>query len=91
MLLVATSSISGARAAALRVTYLRMPGLNGFEVQEVLMRQRRKVPVIILTADDTPANAARARELGAAGFLPKDVDSELLLGAIQKAISTNVR
>ena len=35
---------------------LRMLGLDGFEVQEALMREDCTVPLIMLTADDAPAS-----------------------------------
>jgi two-component system response regulator FixJ len=70
---------------------LRMLDLDGFEVQEALMREDCTVPLIMLTADDAPANVTKARQLRAAGFLSKPVDSELLLNTIQKVISAPVR
>jgi FixJ family two-component response regulator len=61
---------------------LHMPELSGFEVQEVLARDSYDIPVIIVTADYTAENTARAKRLGAVACLSKPVDADRLLAAI---------
>lgn len=54
----------------------RLPGRSGFEVL-VWMRQQpglRGIPVIILSDSSDPSEVARAHELGANSYLPKDMD-----------------
>jgi FixJ family two-component response regulator len=63
---------------------LRMPVLGGFEVQEAIGRAGSHIPVILITADLTDENMARAMALGAACCLPKPVDASKLIEAIQK-------
>jgi FixJ family two-component response regulator len=66
---------------------LHMPGANGFEVQGALAPGHATVPIIIITAHDTPESRARAIGLGAKGYLCKPVDDEALLAAIGIAIA----
>ena len=65
---------------------LHMPEMSGFEVQSALARERRDVPVVVITGHDTAESCNRARELGACGYLAKPVDHEALLAAIEDAI-----
>lgn len=51
---------------------LMMPEMDGWEVYHQL-REFSSIPVIFVTAYDTPENQARAKELGADGFLSKDM------------------
>jgi EAL domain-containing protein (putative c-di-GMP-specific phosphodiesterase class I)/DNA-binding NarL/FixJ family response regulator len=56
---------------------LRMPGLDGFAVLEVVQRYAAGtyLPVIIITADDTHASVERALSLGAHDFVRKPFDA----------------
>jgi CheY-like chemotaxis protein len=60
---------------------VRMPGMDGFEVAE-LMRQRDRsmhTPILFLTAEDTdPASVERALSLGAIDYLSKPISPERL-------------
>lgn len=66
---------------------LHMPGLNGFDVQARLGRSARRIPVVIITGHDTPESRQRALAGGAAAYLLKPVDGQLLLDAIHAAIA----
>jgi len=66
---------------------LRMPQVNGFELQLALKRSGADVPVVIITGDDTAGNRERALRQGALAFLRKPVDDAQLIDAIQGAIS----
>lgn len=61
---------------------LMMPEMDGWEVYHRL-REFSSIPVIFVTAYDTPQNQARARELGANGFLSKDMVTSQLIHHIQ--------
>lgn len=50
---------------------LMMPDLDGWEVYHRL-REFSSIPVVFVTAYDTPQNEAKAREIGAEGFIGKD-------------------
>jgi len=43
---------------------LRMPGLTGFDLQERLLSQGVKIPVIVISASDDAKSREHARELG---------------------------
>ena len=65
---------------------VRMPHMDGFEVQRALMRADPPMPVVIITGDDSPECRARALQQGARAYLRKPVDDALLLDAIQSAL-----
>lgn len=66
---------------------LHMPKVTGFEVQTRLAQMSRHVPVIIITGHDTSEAHARAMANGAAAYLLKPVDGQMLLDTIAKVIS----
>lgn len=61
---------------------LMMPGMDGWEVYHRL-REFSTIPVIFVTAYDTPQNKAKAVEIGAAGFIGKDLTATQLAQHIQ--------
>lgn len=66
---------------------LHMPGINGFEVLERFAAQYTPVAVIVLTGHDKPGNAERVRALGAADYLLKPVNDQVLLDAIESVLN----
>ena len=66
---------------------LRMPRMNGFDVQAALAEARANVPVVIITGDDSTESRERTLGRGAIAYLRKPVDEEMLLDAIQNAIT----
>ncbi len=72
------------------VVDLRMPGMNGLELQEELIARDCHMPVIFLTGHgDVPA-AVRALKKGATDFLVKPFNPTVLLERIQQALATDV-
>jgi FixJ family two-component response regulator len=65
---------------------LHMPEMSGFDVQGSLASRHPGMPVVVVTAHDTPESHARAVQLGAKFYLRKPVDGEALLAAIGAAI-----
>jgi CheY-like chemotaxis protein len=65
---------------------LHMPGIDGFEVMAALARAATGLPFIVMTADDSPQNRARALNHGARAYLPKPVDGAALLEALNAAV-----
>jgi CheY-like chemotaxis protein len=61
---------------------LMMPEMDGWEVYHQL-REFSSIPVIFVTAYDTPKNEAKALEMGAEGFLGKDLTPMQLVQHIQ--------
>jgi two-component system, LuxR family, response regulator FixJ len=68
---------------------LRMPGMSGLELQSNLVNRAIDVPFIIITGYGDVTTAVRALKSGAADFIEKPIDTELLLAAIKRA--TEVR
>lgn len=66
---------------------LHMPKMSGFEVQLQLSRLGNGVAVVVITGHDTPESHARALAGGAAAYLLKPIDEQVLLDAISAAIS----
>lgn len=67
------------------VTDMTLPGLSGLDLKLRLNARDADIPVIFLTANDTPEMRSAAHEAGAAGYFRKPVDTQALLDAIQWA------
>jgi PAS domain S-box-containing protein len=67
---------------------LHLPDLHGREVLEQLKRDpaTAMIPVVVLSADATPAQFERLRAAGAAGYLTKPIDVESLLDVVRAII-----
>jgi FixJ family two-component response regulator len=79
-----------AEGAACVLADLNMPGINGIEFQESLLRTERPVPVIVLTAHGDIPTTVRAMRNGAIDFLTKPVHKEELFDAIRRAFAGGV-
>ena len=66
---------------------IRMPGMNGIEVTKRIKAARPDTAVILITMYDSEVYVAEALRAGAAGYLLKDSPRELLLHAIDAAVS----
>ncbi len=64
---------------------LRMPGIDGMELQRILSERGIDVPVIILTAHGDVPLAVEAMKRGAIDFIEKPASESRLLGAIDAA------
>lgn len=78
-----------ARVAELRPNVvlldLALPGADGIEVAGELLAAHPSLAIVILTLHDSPANRARAKEIGVAAFTGKAEGSLALLKAIRSA------
>jgi two-component system, LuxR family, response regulator FixJ len=68
-----------------------MPGLGGLAVLERLVAAGIDQPVVMLTGHGTVEMCRRAFKAGAAEFLEKPVDDELLLETLQQAVRQHVQ
>jgi two-component system response regulator AtoC len=73
-------------SAALVLTDLRMPGLDGIAFMRRLRELDAHVPVIVLTAHGTVESAVEAMKLGAVDFLAKPFDVDALELLIQRSL-----
>ena len=65
---------------------VRMPEMDGLELQRRLKESRRLIPIIFLSARASEEEERRALQAGAASFLRKPVSKETLLRAIRAVI-----
>ena len=63
-------------------TDIKMPGLNGIELQRVIKRDHSEMPVVLMTAYATDALVNQGLEEGAIAALTKPLDINMLLGFI---------
>ena len=68
---------------------VRMPGMNGLELQESLRRQGLALAVIIMTAHGDITTVRTALKSGAVDFLEKPVDPAALLAAVRTALDAD--
>jgi len=65
---------------------VHLPGMSGLDLQNHLHIERRRIPIIFITAHADEASRRRALKSGAIEFLSKPVRRETLFKAIQSAI-----
>jgi two-component system response regulator HydG len=68
------------------VTDLKMPGMDGLTLLAKLREQDRDVPVVVATAFGNISAAVSAMRAGAADFLTKPIDFDMLSVAIERAL-----
>ena len=69
---------------------VRLPGMDGLEVQEHLNKLRNDLPVIVVTAQGDVQTAVRAMKAGAIDFLEKPYSGQALLGSIEAALAREI-
>lgn len=65
---------------------IRMPGMDGLEVQEALKAKGVGFPVIIMTGHGDVSLAVKAMKAGAIDFIEKPFQKAVLLSAIEQAM-----
>ena len=94
-----TKAINGEEAleAARRATFdlalldLKMPGINGQQVLEILKREHKFLEVIILTGHGSVDSAVECTKLGAFSYLPKPYKLEELLEVLKQAYEARLK
>lgn len=64
---------------------LKMPGMDGKQVLEILKQEHKHIEVIILTGHGSVDSAVECTRLGAFGYLPKPYELEKLLETLRQA------
>ena|SRR5262245_22816288 len=80
-------SSSQAPQTACLIIDVRMPGMNGLELQRRLVDCNSRIPIIFITSHEDDHVRAQAIESGAVSFLYKPFREEELLKAINVALS----
>jgi two-component system, LuxR family, response regulator FixJ len=70
---------------------MRMPTLDGLAVQAQLAKLESSLPVIVITGQGDVQTAVRAMKAGAIDFIEKPFDDELLIEAIEAALTRSER
>lgn len=66
---------------------IRMPGMDGLEVQQALKERGVGLPVVIMTGHGDVTLAVQAMKAGAIDFIEKPFEKAVLLGAIDQAFN----
>jgi FixJ family two-component response regulator len=69
---------------------LRLPGLNGIDLFNLLQTSGKSVPIVFLTGYGDVSTSVQAMKAGAVDFLTKPVDEDELLEAIGRALTRDV-
>ncbi|MFN0121433.1 MAG: response regulator [Blastocatellia bacterium] len=82
------TALSDGREFALYLLDMQMPGMDGFTLTQRIIEIPRcaKARIIILTSSGQRGDAAKCGELGIAGYLPKPLRQNDLLGVILMAM-----
>lgn len=78
-----------ARAGCLLLD-VRMPGMSGLDLQEMLIDRGIAIPVIIITGHGDVPMAVRAMKSGAVDFIEKPFNDEILLDSIRNAMHKDI-
>jgi FixJ family two-component response regulator len=70
---------------------LRMPEIDGLELQSALAGTQSPLPVLFLTGHADTASTVRAMRGGAEDFLEKTADRSVLLEAVRRALARDER
>ncbi|MDD4573099.1 MAG: response regulator [Sphaerochaeta sp.] len=66
---------------------IKMPGLSGLQVLEVLRRNYPRIPVVMLTAFNDLETGMKAIRMGASDYLTKPVRREVLVECISRVLN----
>ena len=66
---------------------VRMPGLNGLDLQTSLRNAGSTIPIVFSTGFGDVTSSVRAMKIGAVDFLTKPIDESELLSAVQRGLS----
>jgi FixJ family two-component response regulator len=65
---------------------VNLPDLSGLDIQQRISDEKSSIPIIFITGFGDIPTSVRAMKAGAAEFLTKPLDDEVLIGAIRDAV-----
>ena len=71
----------------LLITDVVMPGKSGFELLEMLKRENRKIPVIVLTSKQDEEDVMRGFDYGALDYIAKPFSPSVLAVRVKMALT----
>jgi FixJ family two-component response regulator len=74
------------KETALLILDLRMPDMDGLELQDLLGNNNYRIPIIFITAYASDDQQRRATQAGAVAFLRKPVSEQTFISEIQAAL-----
>jgi FixJ family two-component response regulator len=77
------------RDSDLLVLDVRMPGMNGLDLQNHLAALGYAIPIVFITAHEDSIAKTKAMAAGAVAFFQKPFDEKDLLGGIYKGLNLN--
>ena len=66
---------------------VRMPGMNGLELQEKLVKSGSTMPIIFMSAHEDAPTREQAMKAGAIAFLKKPFEDQILIEKVNSALS----
>lgn len=72
------------------VTDIRMPGIDGLELLRLLQEMGKGLPVIVMTGHGDVPLAVKAMRLGAADFVEKPFEDEVMIDAVRSALTSSM-
>jgi FixJ family two-component response regulator len=75
------------RHSACVITDLHMPGMSGTDLQDRLIADGYRIPIIFITAYFEEQVRDRVMDAGAFGFLRKPFDDESLIACLDRALN----
>jgi FixJ family two-component response regulator len=78
---------SGVAGVDVLVTDIGIPGIDGFELRDLVKEVRPELPVFLITGRHEIADQERARDIS--GFFRKPFEGQVLLAAIGEALRDN--
>jgi DNA-binding NarL/FixJ family response regulator len=86
----ALARVAGCDGFDLVLLDLRLRGMSGFSALEALRRRHPEVPVVVISASESPTDVRAALERGASGFIPKSTRGSVLLDALRHVLAGGV-
>jgi len=69
------------------VSDIRMPGIDGLDLLDLINQKHKEIPVIIMTAHSDLDSAVSAYQCGAFEYLPKPFDIDDAVALVQRAVN----